>query len=158
MRKLVAVPITLATLVVVTTALAVVPSGGSRFKGTTSAPAIGHFKDPVSFKIASNGKKITGFKFGTLGCFGSGGPPPKKNPYAQPFNTGKVTSIAVDAKGGFSTTVEIKVGQVPTTTIVFGKFGKKHGKVTASGAITISQSFQGQTCGPSTISFKATAK
>lgn len=158
MRRLTVIPFALATFALAATALAAVPSGGSRFKGTTSAPAIGHFKDPVSFKVASNAKKITGFKFGTLGCFGSGGPPPKKNPYTQPFNTGKVASIAIDAKGSFSANVAIKVGQVPTTTTVIGKFGKKHGKVTASGVITISQSFQGHTCGPSTMKFKATAK
>jgi hypothetical protein len=158
MRKLIAVPTVLTILILAPASFALLPSGGSRFKGTTSAAKIGRFKDPVSFKVGSDASTISKFKFGTLGCFGSGGPPPTKNPYTRPFNTAKMPTISIDSKGQFSGTAQLTIGQVPTTSKVTGKFRKKSGKMRASGKITVSQTFQGQSCGPATMSYSASAK
>ena len=157
MRKLIAAVTVLATLAFTASSLAVVPRGNLHFAGFTSAPPIAGFKDPMSFSVASNARSVTGFKFGTLGCFGFGGEPPKRNPYAFPTNTAKLAAIPIKG-GAFSATQEIKVGPVPTTATVTGKFRRRSGKFTASGAITISQDFQGETCGPATMTYTATSK
>jgi hypothetical protein len=59
-------------LAMVGTALAAHPKAGKTYKGVTSAHSINGFKAPVTFKVSSNGKTLLGFKYGNLGCFGSG--------------------------------------------------------------------------------------
>ena len=166
MRRL-AIPAALAgVLASAATALAVLPPGTTSYKGTTSAtPFTGakgqKFTDPVTFKTSSNGRSLTGFKFGEPSCNGSGGPPPTKNPYTQKGFLAKMGSIPVDAAGKFSTTKNVKVGQVQTVTSVAGQFSKNkktHKVVVKGGKITFSQTFQGVKCGPAHLTFKAAPK
>ena len=151
-------------MAVAVTAFAVVPPGGSKFKGTTNAPAFTgakgqHFKDPVSFKVSKDKSKVTRFKFGTLGCFGSGGPPPTKNPYTFKSNTVKLKPLTLTSKGKFSGKQNATVAGFPGTVKVSGKFKKKKHKLKASGKITITQTQPGNiSCGPATMKFKAKKK
>jgi hypothetical protein len=140
------------------TALAVLPKGGTKFKGTTSAPKIGKFRDPISFGVSAKQKTVVSIKFGTLGCFGSGGPPPRKNPYTQPFATVKIQSAKLKSSGSFSGGTNTSLGGTPTFVTISGKFASKSGKLSASGKIKVSQMFNGQRCGPATTTFKAKPK
>src|SRR5438105_4642201 len=102
MRKLVAALTLLAVLAAAAAALAVLPKNGAKYKGTTSAPAFQGtknrtFKDPVTFGVSNGGRTLTSFNFGEPSCFGSGGPPPKKNPYTGKGYYTKMGSVPVDA-------------------------------------------------------------
>jgi hypothetical protein len=161
-RKLALAITTVAVLGLATAATAVLPSAGSKFKGTTSAPAQGaqKYKAPVSFKVAAKGKhgrKIKSFKFGSLGCFGVGGGNPSSNPYATPYSTAKLGSIGVKATGKFSKTKTVTL-QVNAKTKVKVK-GKFTSRRRAKGKITVTQtSPSNEKCGPATVTFKAKRK
>jgi hypothetical protein len=166
MRRL-AIPATLAgVLAFAATALAVLPPGGTSYKGTTSAtPFTGakgqKFTDPVTFKSSSNGRTLTSFKFGEPSCIGSGGPPPTKNPYTSKGFLAKMGTILVAPNGAFDVTKNVKIGQVNTVTRVTAKFSrnkKTHKVVIKGGKITFSQDFQGSKCGPAHLTFKAAPK
>lgn len=174
MRRLIAGLTTLTVLALAAAALAVLPPAPSKFKGTTSSGAITNctgpgkctvFRAPVSFKVVAGGKsgrKITKFRFGTLGCFGAGGFIPGRNPYTSKGATAKVGSLAVSTGGKFSKTKSLTVFGSKTKVKVKGKFTRKKsgGKVKfgAKGKITISQTIGAQKCGPATVTFKAKGK
>jgi hypothetical protein len=165
MRRLAVVATLTGALVMAATALAVLPKGGSSYKGTTSAtPFTGakgqKFKDPVTFGVSADRQHLTSFKFGEPSCSGSGGPPPTKNPYTSKGFLAKMGGILVAANGAFDVTKNIKVGQVQTVTEVTGKFSKnsKTKKVVVKGKITFSQTFNGVKCGPAHLSWKAAPK
>src|SRR5438876_403296 len=143
MRRYLSILSLAASLALTATALAVLPPGGTRFKGTTSAPVMTgksgqKFKDPVSFSLTADRKHIRKFKFGLLGCFGSGGPPPNTNPYTSKFATAKLASLVVTAAGKFSGKQHEKVGSTPTDIAVQGRFAKSRGRYKAAGTITFS--------------------
>jgi hypothetical protein len=70
-----------------------------QYSGHTSAAKINGFRAPVSFKIASNGKKLLVFQYGNTGCFVS---PITGNPYASASGILRVGTIALASNGTFS--------------------------------------------------------
>lgn len=160
-------------LAVAAVALAASPKKGAKFKGTLSSSAgplkYGKYSDPVTFKVSSSGTKLLSFTWGTLGCFGSGGPV-TSNPYLSKYASQHFGAISVSASGSFSapakkSTYKVSGGSgsskytsiTTTTSSLTGRFTRP--KV-ASGTITFSQSavYNGHkptTCGPSVLTFTA---
>ncbi len=160
MRKSLAFLTVLVALACTAVALAARPPGGSRFKGTTSAPAIKgtggkEYKDPVVIKVAASRKRIKSFKTGIPSCFGSGGPPPKSNPYTSSGYSTTIKKIAIKKSGKFRTTREGNVGHIPTKLTVSGRFRKRNGKWRVKGKIVYSQSLQASSCGPAKMTYSA---
>jgi hypothetical protein len=149
-------------LVPITTALAVLPGAGAKYKGFTSASPVNGFRDPVSFTVGGDLKSLHNFRFGTFGCFGAGGFQPGVNYYAKPGFTVKVSSLKLTKSGAFTGTGHATLsGQFATTAVVKGRFAKSGRKVVASGTITISQRAPqpingSNTCGPGVLTFSAT--
>ena len=158
MRRLLAAVTLIASLALAASALAVLPKNGKSYRGTTSAPKIGKFKDPVSFKIAGGGHLVQGFQFGFLSCQGSGGPPPVKNPYTQPDNIVAFGKMGIAGDGTFTDTGFHTANGVKTTATVHGKFKKRKKRVIATGTLKVSQDFPGGHCGPAKLTFSAKAK
>lgn len=160
---------------VAATALAASPKKGAKFKGTLAYSGtqvkVGKFSAPVSFKVSSSGKKVLGFKYGDLGCFGYGGLG-TKNPFTLPGVTKHFGAIAVSSSGRFSASATKSTHKssggtgknkyndsVTTTSSLTGRFT---GAKKATGTITFSQTdiYNGHkpaTCGPVTLTFSAKA-
>jgi hypothetical protein len=155
------------TLAISATALAAKPKAGKKYTGSTTASKLNGFNAPVSFKVSSNGSRLTGFQYSDFGCLGAGGGgfQPGVNYYLKPFNLHKLGTILMATNGSFSvtnvkTTYVIQGQKTVTTSSVTGKF--KTSK-TATGTITFSQKFtaphlHGESCGPTTVSFTAKTK
>jgi hypothetical protein len=165
MRRLVAITTLAGALALAAAALAVLPKGGSHYKGKTSAPTIigaggKKFTDPVTFTVASNSRSLTAFKFGEPSCQGSGGPPPTKNPYTASFEAAKLGGVPVAADGKFSVTKNLVVGGTPTATGVSGKFStnRKTHKVIAKGTLSFTQHVTGGGQCTGHLSFTAAPK
>ena len=146
-------------------ALAAQPKAGKKYAGTTSAHKLNGFKAAVTFKVSSTGGRILKFVYQDQGCFGSGGHlTPGVNYLAKPWNVHAVGAIKIGKNGKFSvknvkSKYKVQNQTTVTTTSVSGKF--KNGK-TAVGTITFTQKFSlpgqpGSSCGPATVTFKATA-
>jgi hypothetical protein len=153
MRK---VAITLAvtsTFVFAAVAGAVLPRHGA-FAGTTSLHSINGFDDVVIFNASATGKTLTKFQFGTLGCFGTGAFPVGVDPYGAPEATATIRSIAVLPNGSFTVTSKQKLpgATTMTTAVVQGRFT---GSSKVSGTIAVSQSSNGDVCGPTKMKFTA---
>jgi len=162
----------LAVLIVAATALAASPKKGAKFKGplSTSVGPIteGKYADTVSFKVSSAGTKMLAFKWGTLGCFGSGGPI-TRNPFTAPGSRMHFAAISVSATGGFvapatKSTYKVSGGTgrskfTSSTTTTSSLTGQFTSSKTASGAITFSQKevYNGKAskCGPVELTFTA---
>jgi hypothetical protein len=130
----------------------VTPSNGP-FAGKTALHPINGFSDIVTFNV-SGGKSLKKFTFGTLGCFGVGSFPVGTDPYGDPTNTGIIASIPV-TKGAFKYTAKLTLPEADgttTTALVQGSFTNSKA---VSGTITISQTDNGDTCGPSKMKFTA---
>ena len=152
------VAITLAVtsaLVLSTVAGAALPPHGA-FAGTTSLRAVNGFDDLVTFNASATGKSLKKFQFGTLGCFGTGAFPVGVDPYGTPEATATIKSITVLPNGTFTVTSKQTLpgatNNTTTTAVVQGKF-TSDSKV--SGTISISQSSNGDTCGPTKMKFSA---
>jgi hypothetical protein len=152
------VAITLAVtsaLVLSAVAGAVLPTHGA-FAGTTSLRPVNGFDDLVTFNASTTGKTLRKFQFGTLGCFGTGAFPVGVDPYGVPEATATIKSITVLPNGTFTvTSKQVLPGatnDTMTTAVVQGKF-TSGSKVT--GTISISQSSNGDTCGPTKMKFSA---
>jgi hypothetical protein len=142
------------TLALAAGATAALPGSGP-YAGTTSLHSINGFADIVTFKTASGGHILRTFTFGTLGCFGSGAFPVGTDPYADPTNTAVIRSITVKPTGTFTLTAKPTLPDAAgtvTTAVIQGTFATSKG---VSGTITISQSDNGDTCGPSKMKFSA---
>jgi len=153
MRK---VAITLAvmfTFVLSAVAGAVVPQHGA-FAGTTSLRPINGFDDIVTFNTSATGKTLKKFQFGTLGCFGTGAFPVGVDPYGEPEAIATIKSITVLPNGTFTATSKqmLPGSTTMTTAIVQGKFTTSS---KLSGTISISQSSNGDVCGPTKMKFNA---
>jgi len=140
-------------------ALAARPPGGSRFKGVTDAQKIEgqggkEFKDPVVIKVRGDRKRIKSFRTGIPSCFGSGGPPPKENPYTSSGYRATFKSIAIKKSGKFRKTSDMQVGHIPTHATVSGRFTKRNGKWRVKGKIRYSQKLADD-CGPVTMRYSA---
>jgi hypothetical protein len=157
-----AVVATAALLASSAVALGALPKHGASFKGKINGAVINGFVAPVSFKVASNGKSLTGFQYSSFGCFGAGGFRPGIDYYTQPDAIIKVGTVKVTANGHFSVTgatfSHTSFGnKFTTTTNVTGVFTKSKA---AKGTIVLSQKATGKfnsTCGPGTITFTASA-
>jgi hypothetical protein len=152
------VAITLAVtsaLVLSAVAGAVLPTHGA-FAGTTSLRPVNGFDDLVTFNASTTGNALRKFQFGTLGCFGTGAFPVGVDPYGAPEATATIKSITVLPNGTFTATSKQTLpgatNDTMTTAVVQGKFtsGSK-----VSGTISISQSSNGDTCGPTKMKFSA---
>jgi hypothetical protein len=150
----------LAITLAVSTALAlaasawatVVPSGGP-YAGKTGVPSINGFPDVVSFNVS--GGKMKKFTFGTLGCFGHGSFPVGTDPYGDPTNTVIIASIPV-TKGAFKYTAKPSLPDASGTVTTVTVQGSFTSPKAASGTILISQSDNGDTCGPAKMKFSVT--
>jgi hypothetical protein len=163
----------LIVLAVTAVALAASPKKGAKFKGTLSSSVgpltYGKYSDPVSFKVSSSGAKVLSFKWGTLGCFGSGGPV-TSNPYLSKYALKHFGAISISAGGSFSapatkSTYKVSGGSgsskyTSTTTTTSSLTGRFTSPKKASGTIIFSQTsvYNGNkptACGPSTLTFTA---
>lgn len=147
------------------TALGALPIGGKSYTGSTTLPPIKGHRGPVSFTVSSNGRTLTAFKYGTVGCTPvstfSG------NPYTSAANIIKVGTIATSAGGSFaatnvrSTYLDSRTGKkYLTLSAVAGTFQTTR---SATGTITFSQTISGprgtsSSCGPYTIRFTAATR
>jgi hypothetical protein len=135
-------------------ATAALPGSGP-YAGTTSLHSINGFADVVSFSAVGSGRILRTFTFSTLGCFGSGSFPVGTDPYGAPTNTAVIRSISVKPTGTFTLTTKPTLPDAAgtvTTAVIQGAFAST--KV-VSGTITISQSDNGDTCGPTKMRFSA---
>lgn len=143
-------------------ALAAKPVHGAKFSGRTAAEKVGGFFAPVTFKVSQDGKSLSGFTFGTLGCEGAGGFPPGVSPYKNGaiihVGTVKVSSKGNISVSGASSKYTFNAQTTTTTVAVTGHFTKSKA---ATGTITFSQKFTGSAfnggCGPAKINFTASA-
>ena len=152
------VAITLAVtsaLVLSAVAGAALPTHGA-FAGTTSLRAVNGFDDLVTFNASATGKSLKKFQFGTLGCFGTGAFPVGTDPYGAPEALATIKSITVTSKGTFTVTSKQLLPGTTNNTITTAVV---QGTVTApnkvSGTIAISQSSNGDVCGPTKMKFTA---
>ena len=155
MRKLAITLAVLSTLGLSAVAGAVLPSHGA-FAGTTSLRPVNGFDDIVTFNATTTGMTLKKFMFGTLGCFGTGAFPVGVDPYGAPEATATIKSITVLPNGTFTATSKQSlpgaVNNTMTTAVIQGKFTSSS-KV--SGTISISQSSNGDVCGPTKMKFTA---
>jgi hypothetical protein len=154
MRKLAITLAVFSTLGLAAAAWAVHPVAGA-FAGKTSLHPINGFPDLVTFKASANGLSLTKFQFGSLGCFGNGSFPVGTDPYGDPTAEGMVKTVPLTTKGTFLlTTKPVFPGADGTVTKATIKGTFTNAKA-VSGTITISQSYNGDTCGPTTMKFTA---
>lgn len=142
------------TLALAAGATAALPGSGP-FAGTTSLHSINGFTDIVSFNSSGGGRILRKFTFSTLGCFGYGAFPVGTDPYGDPTNTAVIRSISVKPTGTFMLTTKPTLPEAEgtvTTAVIQGAFASAK---SVSGTITISQSDNGDTCGPTKMKFSA---
>jgi hypothetical protein len=152
MHKLAITLAVLTTLALAASAWGTVIPAGGNFAGKTSLHPINGFSDVVTFKVSAG--KMRKFTFGTLGCFGVGSFPVGTDPYGDPTNTGTVASIPI-TKGAFKWTGKVALpesGGTVTTVLIQGSFTSPKA---VSGTISVSQSDNGDTCGPAKMKFTA---
>jgi hypothetical protein len=160
MRRFLVPSIGVAALLTCATALAALPKSGARYAGVTSAPSIGKFKDPVTFRASKDSRKLMSINFGEPSCQGSGGPPPSKNPYKSVLAV-KLGSATVSAKGKFSVTKTTQLFGRPAHSTFKGTFKRdsKTRKTLAKGSIVLTQDEpDGTHCGPAQLTFRAAPK
>jgi hypothetical protein len=153
MRKLTITLAVMSTLAFAALAGASLPSHGA-FAGKTSLRPINGFSDLVTFSASPTGKALRKFQFGTLGCFGTGAFPVGVDPYGDPTAIATIKTIAVLPNGSFTVTTKqtLPGSTIMTTAIVQGKFTTSKA---VNGTIAVSQSNQGDTCGPTKMKFSA---
>jgi hypothetical protein len=143
------------TLGLAAAAGASLPVNGA-FAGKTSLRPINGFNDLVTFTSAKNGTTLKKFVFGTLGCFGTSAYPVGTDPYGEAENTATVTgSIPVTTKGTFLLTTKPTLADpegTVTTTVIQGTVVNSK---SIAGTIAVSQTSNGDTCGPSKMKFTA---
>jgi hypothetical protein len=153
--------LTAAALSLAAAALAAKPAHGAHFTGRTAAQPVVGFYAPVKFTVSQNGRQLTGFSYGSFGCFGAGGFRPGVNPYTGGsiihVGTVKVSgSGSISVSGAKSTSSGF--GDTTVTTVsISGRFTKAKA---ATGTITFSQKVTGKfnsACGPAQIGFTASA-
>jgi hypothetical protein len=150
-----------AALSLAAVAFAAKPAHGAHFTGRTAAQPVVGFYAPVKFTVSQNGRQLTGFSFGSFGCFGAGGFRPGVNPYTAGsiihVGTVKVSgSGSISVSGAKSTSSGF--GDTTVTTVsMSGHFTKQKA---ATGTITFSQKVTGKfnsACGPAQIGFTASS-
>ena len=149
-------------LLLAAAALAAKPKKGARFSGHTSATPVEGFKAPVKFTVASNGKSLSNFTFGSFGCFGAGGFKPGVNPYTgnSLIDAGKLNIASSGKFTDNAVSAHTVAGQTTTTKMtISGRFSTPK---RVAGTIAFSQVVSGggasSSCGPAKLSFSAKAK
>ncbi len=143
------------TLGLAAAAGASLPVNGA-FAGKTSLRPINGFNDLVTFTSAKNGTILKKFVFGTLGCFGTSAYPVGVDPYGEAENTATVKgSIPVTAKGTFLLTTKPTLADPEGTVTTAVIQGTVVNSKSIAGTITVSQTGNGDTCGPSKMKFTA---
>jgi hypothetical protein len=150
-----------AALSLAAVAFAAKPAHGAHFTGRTAVEPVLGFYAPVNFTVSQNGRQLTGFSYGSFGCFGAGGFKPGVNPYTG-SSVIHIGTVKVSASGGISVngakSTTSGFGDTTVTTVsVTGRFTKPKA---ATGTITFSQKITGKfnsTCGPAQIAFTASA-
>ncbi len=143
------------TLGLAAAAGASLPVNGA-FAGKTSLRPINGFNDLVTFTSAKNGTTIKKFTFGTLGCFGTSSYPVGVDPYGEAENTAAVkVSIPVTAKGTFLLTTKPTLADPEGTVTSAVIQGTVVNSKSIAGTIAVSQSDNGDTCGPLKMKFTA---
>jgi hypothetical protein len=154
MRRLAIMLAATSTLGFAAAAFAALPVKGP-FAGRASLHPFNGFPALVTFAASANGRTLTKFQFETLGCFGHGQYPAGTDPFGDPTALGKIKSIPVTPQGSFLLTTKPVFdgadGTVTTATIK-GTFSSSR---SLSGTITLSQTANGDTCGPATMRFTA---
>ena len=151
-----------AALSLAAVAFAAKPAHGAHFSGRTAAQPVVGFYAPVKFTVSQNGRQLTGFSYGSFGCFGAGGFRPGVNPYTG-GSVIHIGTVKVSASGSISVSgaksTSSGFGNTTVTTVsVAGRFTKPKA---AAGTITFSQKITGKfnsTCGPAQIGFTASAR
>jgi hypothetical protein len=155
MRRLIVTAIAGAALVLTATALAVLPTQRTVFKGVTSEHAVNGYKPVVKFTSLSGGRQIKFFYFETLGCFGHGRFPVGTDPFSE--NPWRLTAFPVSKDGTYSAKVRGRGLSPAAGTMTATVTGSFTSVSKTTGKITFSQAQEGATCGPQTIKFSATA-
>ena len=121
--------VVLAALLLTPAAIAAAPKKGHSYRGRLAAPRTSIV---VTFKVSSNGKKVTRLKINNLPIYCSGGGP------AQPIT---FKSATITSKGTFKSTGKQTIssgplkGQTGATLSITGAFlggGKERGKLTVT--------------------------
>jgi hypothetical protein len=150
MRRLIVITSAIAALAFTASALAVLPSHRTVFKGVTSEHAVNGYKPTIQF-IAQPGGRITNFVFQTLGCFGAGQFPVGVDPFAEsPWRLPKIT---VPATGTLKTKVSATSNALDAGSMTVTLTGTFTSASKMTGKITYSQDQSGATCGPRTVKF-----
>ncbi len=150
-----------AALSLAAVAFAAKPAHGAHFTGRTAAEPVLGFYAPVKFTVSRNGRQLTGFSYGSFGCFGAGGFKPGVNPYTG-SSVIHIGTVKVSGSGGVSVngakSTSSGFGDTTVTTVsMTGRFTKPKA---VTGTITFSQKITGKfdsTCGPAQIGFTASA-
>jgi hypothetical protein len=155
MRRLIVTATAGAALLLTASALAVLPTQRTIFKGETSERAVNGYKPVVKFTSLSGGRQIKFFYFETLGCFGHGRFPVGTDPYSE--NPWRLTAIPVSKDGTYSAKVKGKGLDAEAGTMTATVTGSFVTASTTTGKITFSQAQEGATCGPRTVKFSASS-
>jgi hypothetical protein len=142
------------TLGLAAAAGASLPVNGA-FAGKTSLRGINGFNDLVTFTSAKNGTVLKKFVFGTLGCFGTSAYPVGVDPYGEAENTATVKGTIPVIKGDFLLTTKPTLADPEGTVTTAVIKGTVVNSKSITGTITVSQSDNGDTCGPSKMTFTA---
>jgi hypothetical protein len=150
MRKLIVTTAAATMLLCATSALAVLPTQRSVFKGVTSEHAVNGYKPTIQF-VAQPGGRLTNVVFQTLGCFGSGQFPVGVDPFAE--SPWKLPKLTVPATGTVTAKVAAKSNALDSgkMTVTFTGTFTSASKMT--GKLTFTQDQSGATCGPKTVKF-----
>ena len=151
MRRLIVTTSAAAVLVFAASALGILPSQKSVFKGYTSEHKVNGFKPTIQFTAQPGGRTLTNFVFQTLGCFGAGQFPVGVDPFAEsPWRLPKLT---VPATGTLTTKVNATSTALDSGKMTVTLTGTFTSSSKMTGKITFSQDQSGATCGPKTVTF-----
>jgi hypothetical protein len=156
MRRLIVTATAVAAVVFAASALAVLPSQRTVFKGVTSEHKVNGYKPTIQFTSLAGGRTIKYFTFQTLGCFGHGSFPVGTDPFVE--SPWRLPAIKVASNGTISATkVKATSPQADAGTMVVTVTGSFLSTAKATGKLTFSQDQEGATCGPQTVKFEVAA-
>jgi hypothetical protein len=155
MRRLIVTATAVAAVFFTASALAVLPSQRSVFRGVTSEHAVNGYKPTIQFTALAGGRTLKFFTFQTLGCFGHGSFPVGTDPFVE--TPWRLPAIKVNPNGAYSAKVKATSPAPSAGKMVVTITGSFTSASKASGKLTFSQDQEGATCGPKTVKFAATA-
>jgi hypothetical protein len=155
MRGLIVTATAVAAVVFATSALAVLPSQRTVFKGITSEHAVNGYKPTIQFTTLAGGRTIKFFTFQTLGCFGHGSFPVGTDPFIE--TPWRLPAIKVSPTGTYSAKLKATSPAPSAGKMVVTITGSFTSASKATGKLTFSQDQEGATCGPKTVKFAVTA-